>query len=374
MLDTPGGLLDATRDIVSEFLEAPVPVIVWVGPPGARAASAGTFLTMAAHVAVMARGTNIGAASPVSMLGGGVDSTMASKMFNDTAAFVRTIAERRGRNAEWAERAVRDAESITETEAVELDVVDFVADDVEAIFAATDGRTVEVGEGTVTLRLVGADVVEKRIPFKFRILSYLVNPNVVYILMMLGIYGLFFELQNPGSIFPGAVGAICLILALYSMQTLPMNLAGLLLIVLGGVMFILEVKVASYGLLTLGGVTCSVLGALMLFDSPEPALRASLSVILPITLVSALVFIVAVWLSVKTMRTQPTTGQEGLIGLTGFARTALDPQGQVEVRGEIWKAVGPRSGTAGGGIEVGDSIEVVAVKGLLLTVRKPAST
>jgi membrane-bound serine protease (ClpP class) len=364
-LDTPGGLLDATRDIVTDILDSRVPVIVWVGPAGARAASAGTFITMAAHVAAMAPGTNIGAASPVTMGGGGVDSTMANKMFNDTAAFVRTIAERRGRNAEWAESAVRKAESITETEAVEIDVVDFVARDVEELLELSDGRVVETPDGEIPMAVAGARLVEHEIPFRYRVLAILVNPNVVYILMILGIYGLFFELQNPGAVFPGVIGAICLILGLYSMQTLPLNLAGILLMVLGGILFLLEIKVTSFGLLTLGGVVCTLLGGLMLFESPEPALRASLAVILPITLVTAAVFLLAVGLSVRTMRSQPTTGREGLIGEVGRARTALDPRGQVEVHGEIWTAT-----VAGDSepVQLGDEIEVLAIEGLHLTV------
>jgi len=213
-LDTPGGLLDATRDIVSGMLDSEVPILVWVAPSGARAASAGAFITMAAHVAAMAPGTNIGAASPVNMGGGGIDSTMAHKLFNDTAAFARTIAERRGRNVEWAEKAVRDAVSATETEAVDLGVVDFVAESVPDLLSKASGREITLPDGPRTLQLEDAQVVERELSVRFRLLSLLANPNIAYILMMLGIYGLFFELQNPGSVFPGVVGALCLILAL----------------------------------------------------------------------------------------------------------------------------------------------------------------
>lgn len=367
-MDTPGGLLDATRDLVSSIFESEVPIIFWVGPSGARAASAGAFLTMAAHVACMAPGTNIGAASPVTIGGGGGEpdsgSTMANKMFNDTAAFARTIAERRGRNVEWAESAVRDAASVTETEAVELGVVDFVATGIEDAIAQSDGREVEVRNEVHTLALEGARLVHRALPLRYRLLSYLANPNVAYILMMFGIYGLFFELQNPGTMFAGVIGAICLILAFYSMQTLPMNFAGLLLIVLAGILFLLEAQVPSYGLLTIGGLASAVLGGLMLFDSPEPALRASLGVILPVTIVTGLLFAAAMGLTLRTMRTKPTTGREGMIGLLGVAHTALSPKGTVDVRGELWSA------RASEAIAAGDEVEVEAVDGLNLTVRK----
>jgi membrane-bound serine protease (ClpP class) len=363
-LDTPGGLIDATRDIVTEFFESPIPIIVWVGPSGARAASAGTFITMAAHVAAMAPGTNIGAASPVTMGGGVSDSTMASKLFNDTAAFVRSIAEKRGRNVEWAEQAVRDAVSITENEALDLNVIDFVAQDLDEIFERADARTVETPAGELVLRLQEARVERKELGLRYRLLSYLANPNIAYILLMLGIYGVFFELSNPGSVLPGVVGVIFLILAFFSMQTLPMNLAGLLLIIVGLILFILEAQITSFGLLTIGGITSTILGAVMLFDSPEPALRVSLSVIIPITLVTSILFAVAIGLSVKTLRTKPTTGREGMVGLRGEVKTALSPQGTVEVHGELWRAICDEE------VGEGEMVVVVNVEGLLLTVHR----
>ncbi|MBZ0269947.1 nodulation protein NfeD [bacterium] len=363
-LNTPGGLLDATRDIVSDLLDAEIPVIVWVAPSGARAASAGAFLTMAGHVAAMAPGTNIGAASPVNMGGGDIDSTMAHKLFHDTAAFSRTIAEKRGRNVEWAERAVREAVSATESEAVELGVVDFVAESLPDLLAKATGRTVTLPDGERVLDLENARVVERELSLRFKLLSLLANPNIAYILMMLGVYGLFFELQSPGSIFPGVVGAVCLILALYSMQTVPMNVAGILLIVTGGILFILEAKIQSFGLLSIAAIAASILGAIMVFDSPEPALRASLGVVLPVTLVTILFFGVAVGLSIRTMRSQVTTGREGMIGQVGVVRKALEPRGTIEVHGELWNAV------ADGSVAEGESVEVTAVNGLLLDVRK----
>jgi membrane-bound serine protease (ClpP class) len=364
-LDTPGGLIDATRDIVTDFLDSETPIVVWVGPSGARAASAGTFITMAAHVAAMSPGSNIGAASPVTMMGGGTDSTMASKLFNDTAAFARSIAEQRGRNAEWAEQAVRDAASITETEAVEMNVVDFVASSQEDVLAQANGRVIEIADRDFELRLDDAEIVVKELGFRYRLLSLLANPNVATILLMLGIYGVFFELSNPGSVLPGVVGVIFLILAFFSMQTLPMNLAGLMLVVVGLVLFLLETHITSFGLLTLAGVAATVLGAIMLFDSPIPALRVSLPLILPLVILSSLLFAVAIGLSVKTLRSKPTTGREGMLGLQGRVRTALAPEGQVEVHGELWKAIGQE-----GEIAVGETVVVVRVEGLRLEVRK----
>jgi membrane-bound serine protease (ClpP class) len=363
-LDTPGGLLDATRDIVTDFYESPVPVIVWVGPSGARAASAGVFLTMAAHVAAMAPGTNIGAASPVTMGGGGVDSTMAHKMFEDTAAFARSIAERRGRNVEWAEEAVREARSITEQEAVERGVVEFAAATAGEVLDLADGRAVELPGGERELRVAGAELERQELGLRFRILSLLANPNVAYILLMFGMYGLFFELSNPGSILPGVIGVVFLILAFYSMQTLPLNLAGLMLVVVGLALFLLEAHVTSFGFLTVGGIVCTVLGAVMLFDSPVPALRVSLAVALPLAVVTTAFFAVAVGLSVRTMRTRPTTGREGMIGARGTARTEIAPQGTVEVHGEIWRAESDAP------LAAGDPVEVLGMEGLLLRVRR----
>lgn len=362
-LDTPGGLLDATRDIVTDFYESPVPVIVWVGPAGARAASAGVFLTMAAHVAAMAPGTNIGAASPVTMGGGGTDSTMAHKMFEDTAAFARSIAERRGRNVEWAEDAVRDARSITESEAVERGVVDFAAATAGEVLERADGRTVALPDGERTLALAGGRLERRELGLRFRILSLLANPNVAYILLMFGMYGLFFELSNPGSILPGVIGVIFLILAFYSMQTLPLNLAGLMLVIVGLGLFLLEAHVTSFGFLTVGGIVCTVLGAVMLFDSPIPALRVSLTVAVPLAVVTTAFFAVAIGLSIRTMRTKPVTGREGMIGARGTAWTALAPAGTVDVHGELWQAV------ADAPVAAGDPVEVIGIDGLRLRVR-----
>jgi membrane-bound serine protease (ClpP class) len=363
-LDTPGGLVDATRDIVSDFFEAPLPILVWVGPSGARAASAGTFLTLAAHVGAMAPGTNIGAASPVTMGGGVSDSTMASKMLNDTSAFARSIAERRGRNAEWAEKAVRDADAITEKEALEKNVVDFVARDVRELLEQAHARKVETPAGELELHSSGARLERRELSLRFRLLSYLANPNIAYVLLMLGIYGIFFELSNPGSILPGVVGVIFLILAFFSLQTLPMNLAGLLLIIVGTILFILEAHITSFGLLAIAGVGCTVIGAVMLFDPRVPHLRLSLGVVLPVTLALAALFAIGAGLSVRTLRSKPTTGREGMLGLKGIVRKASGSAGVVEVHGELWNVVGEEP------LAVGDIVEVVEVKGLSLTVKR----
>jgi membrane-bound serine protease (ClpP class) len=365
-LDTPGGLLDATRDIVSDFLAADVPIVVWVAPAGARAASAGAFLTMAAHVAAMAPGTNIGAASPVQMGGADPDSgsTLANKMFNDTAAFARSIAERRGRNVAWAERSVRDAISATDQEALKAGVIDLVAKDEDELLRKLDGRRVTLASGEKTLAMTGARVVERPIGTRFRLLSYLANPNVAAILMMLGVWGLFFELQNPGSILPGVVGAVCLILGFYSLQTFPLNLAGGLLLVLALVLFLLETQIPSHGLLAAGGVVATVLGALMLFESPEPALRVSLVVILPLAILTGALFAIAAAMSARTLRRRPTTGREGMIGLRGTAWSDLAPRGTVDVRGEFWNAI------AEGPVAKGDEVVVESIDGMVLRVRK----
>ena len=315
----------------------------------------------------MAPGTNIGAASPITMGGGGADSTLGHKMQNDAAAFIRTIAERRGRNVAWAERTVRDASASTEKEALDAGAIDLIASSVEEVLEQASGRTVQTKQGAVALELRGARIERHELSFRTKVLSLLANPNVAYLLLMLGFYGIFFELSNPGSILPGVVGAIFLILAFYSMQQLPLNAAGLLMIAVGLILFILEIKVTSYGLLTIGGIAATVLGAVMLFDSPEPALRVSLRFVIPFTVATALLFATGIGLAVRTMRQPPTTGREGMMGLRGRARTPLDPEGTVEVRGELWRARASES------IEEGAPVEVIGAEGLVLRVRRPGA-
>lgn len=339
-LNTPGGLLKSTRVIVSDFLASPVPVIVYVSPGGAQAASAGVFITLAAHVAVMAPGTNIGAAHPVTV-GEQMDSVMASKVTNDAAAFIRTISEKRQRNVAWAEDAVRKSLSITESEALRNHVIDTVAATVEDLLAAIDGRRVDTGDGPVTLETRHAAVVLIERSFQEKMLDLLSDPNIAYIFMMLGIYGLLFELYNPGSILPGIVGFICLILAFYSFHTLPVNYAGVALIVFSVILFVLDVKLTSHGLLTVGGVVSLVLGSMMLIrtESVFDVISLSWTVIAVVAVFTALFFIVAVGMGIRAQRRKPTTGSEGLIGSSGEALTDLAPEGQIRLHGEIWNAV-----------------------------------
>jgi membrane-bound serine protease (ClpP class) len=363
-LDTPGGLDLSMRAIIKEILRSPVPVIVYVSPSGARAASAGAFITIAAHVAAMAPGTNIGAAHPVLAGGGEMDEVMAKKVENDSAAYIRSLAERRGRNAEWAEKAVRESVSATEKEAVKLNVIDLVAEDLSDLLSQIDGRTLETGAGKVTLRTKTADTVEVDMNFRDKVLKVISNPTIAYFLLMLAMAGLYFELSNPGAILPGVLGAICLILAFYAFQTLPINYAGLLLILLGVLLFIAELQVASHGILTAGGIAAMLLGSVMLIDSPAPFLQISRAAIIGVTAATAAFFFLVVGAAIRAHRRQPVTGREGLIGLTGVAKTPLKPEGQVFLRGEIWKA------TCEEAVKPGGRVEVTGIDGLTLKVRK----
>jgi membrane-bound serine protease (ClpP class) len=381
-LDTPGGLVDSTRDIVQGILASRVPVIVYVAPSGARAGSAGVFITLAAHVAAMAPSTNIGAATPIQMggapmpggpvsppdttggeTGDGEPDALERKILNDTIAFIRTISERRGRNADWAERAVREGASITETEALAENVVDLVAPSLPALLDQVDGREVEVLDRTVALDTANAEVRTIEAGLRFRILDTIANPNIAFVLMLIGIYGIFFELMNPGAILPGVVGGISLLLAFFALQALPVNYAGILLILFALVLFIAEVKVASYGLLTVGGVVAFVLGATMLFDAPGSLVRVSWSVIVPATLLTAGFFAFVMGLAWQTYKSRPTTGKEALVGERGRVSARIDPVGGVSVHGELWRARAEEP------IEAGTEVVVVGVDGLTLTVR-----
>ena len=337
-LDTPGGLDTSMRSIIKDIMGSGIPVVVYVSPAGARAASAGVFITLAAHVAAMAPGTNIGAAHPVSV-GGKMDKVMAEKATNDAAAYIKSIAEKRGRNAGWAENAVRSSISATEVEALKTGIIDLVAEDLDSLLHALDGRTVKVMAGEKKLYTSGAKVVKEQMGLRLRILNIISDPSIAYILMLLGFYGLFFELTNPGALLPGIIGAISLVLAFYAFQTLPVNYAGLILIVIGIILFLLEVKVASYGLLTVSGIVSLTLGSLMLFESSLPFLRVSLSIIIPATLVTAAFFVVTFRLAYSAHKRKPVTGGEGLVGLEGVTKTEVGPQGGVvRVHGEIWSA------------------------------------
>jgi membrane-bound serine protease (ClpP class) len=364
-MDTPGGLLKTTRLICKDLMAAKVPVVMYVSPSGARAGSAGVFLTLACHVAAMAPGTNIGAAHPVGFGGiGGQDTSrvMEGKITNDAAAFARTLAERNHKNVEWAERAVRESISATENEALKLNVIDFVVSTRDSLLILLDGRTVQIESQTDTLKTLGAEIRETEITLRLRILDLIADPNVAYILLLLGVYGLFFELYNPGAILPGVVGSLSLILAFFSLQLLPVSWAGLLLIVAGIVLFILEIKIISHGLLTIGGVTAMIFGSLMLFEPLETGIRVGLELIIPASLITALFFVFVIGMGLRAQRRKVTTGVEGLVGEIGTAFTPLSPLGKVKVHGEIWDAEGS------GEIAAGSQIRVIAVHGMSLKV------
>ena len=362
-MDTPGGLDLSMRDIIKDMMNAEVPIVVYVGPSGARAASAGVFITLASDIAAMAPGTNIGAAHPVAM-GGKMDRTMAEKVVNDAVAYVKSIAEKKGRNVQWAIRAVKESVSIPANEALKLKVIDLIAKDLNELLEKIDGKTVEKSRRTIKLATKGVKVNHLEMDFRQRILASLSNPNIAYILMMIGLVGLYFELAHPGVIFPGVIGGICLILAFFAFRTLPVNYAGILLILLGLILFIAEIKVASYGLLTVGGVVSLALGSIMLFESPAPFLRASLTVIIPTVAVTAAVFIFAMTMAIKAQMAKPATGSEGLVGETGIARTRLDPEGKVFVHGEFWNAYTDET------IEEGEKIRILKAEGLIVKVEK----
>jgi membrane-bound serine protease (ClpP class) len=362
-LNTPGGLMKSTRVIVAHIMESAVPVVVYVAPSGAQAGSAGVFITMAAHIAAMAPGTNIGAAHPVSQ--GTMDATMNEKITNDAVAFIRTIAEKRNRNAGWAEDAVRKSVSITSSDALQDKVVDLVATHIEDLLQQIDGRTIALSRGNATLQTAHARIETSEMSFAEKILDIISDPNIGYILMMLGFYGILFELYNPGSILPGIIGVIGLILAFYSMHTLPVNYAGLALIIFGIILFLLEIKITSYGMLTIGGMVSLFLGSMMLLkpDSGFEFIRISRTVIIGTTLVSALFFLFVIGLGIRAQRARPTTGMEGFIGETGIALDTLAPSGSVRVHGEIWQA---ESGS--GVIEQGEKVQVISMKNFKLLV------
>jgi membrane-bound serine protease (ClpP class) len=365
LLDTPGGLERSTRAIVQRMLNAEIPVVVYVSPTGARAASAGVFITLAANVAAMAPATNIGAAHPVALGGGSVDKVSMRKIENDSAAFIRTIARERGRNADWAEKAVRESVSITEREAVKLKVVDLVADSLPDLLDKIDGRTVRTRKDEVVLATRGASVKTIEIGMRDRFLSIITDPNVAYILMMLGMLGLFFELSNPGVILPGIIGGISLILAFFAMQSLPVNYAGLLLILFAIVLFVAEIKIVSHGVLAIGGIISMAIGSLMLFDAPEMGFRISGWVVAPAVAVTAGVFLFVMGAGVRALRRRPMLGAAGLVGEVGVARGPLAPDGQVALHGELWRAVVDRDA-----VPDGAPVRVVSVQGLTLKVVK----
>jgi membrane-bound serine protease (ClpP class) len=365
-LDTPGGLDVSMREIVDKMLNCRTPVAVFVGPSGARAASAGFVITIASDVAAMAPGTNIGAAHPVAGIGE-MDEVMSKKVASDAAAYIRSKAAQRGRNVEMAEKAVLESRSFTEREAVDLKLVDLVAKDPADLVRMLEGREVTRFDGSkVTLRLTGQPLTAVRMDWRQGILSAIASPQTLFLLLLGTLAGLGAEISHPGAIFPGVVGSLCLVLFLFASQVIPVNWAGVLLVVLAVFLFAAEVKVASHGLLTVGGITAMILGAMMLVDAPAPGMQVPLRFLLPAAVVMAAGTILLARLVVAARRRRPVTGSEGLIGRTATADTDLRPEGWVLVMGERWR------GVADGDVASGERVTVVGMDGLTLRVKKGA--
>ncbi len=366
-MDTPGGLDTSMRKIIKAIQSSKIPVASFVSPGGSRAASAGTFITIASHIAAMEPGTNIGAAHPVNLMGGGTGGqakVMEDKVVNDASAYIRSLAEKRGRNTHWAELSVRKSVSVSAEEAKRLNVIDLVAANLDSLVLALDKREVKLGGSIITLNTAEKNITFKEMNSRQRILDIIASPNVAYVLMMLGLVGLYFELSNPGLILPGVVGSVSLILALYAMQTLPINYAGLLLIILGVVLFIAEVNVMSYGLLSISGAISIFLGSIMLIDSDDPAMQISKMILYPTLGMTFLLSIGSIYLAKKAHQLRTTTGMEGLLGEVGVVKETLNPEGRVLVHGEIWNAKSDVT------ISDGEKVIVEAVEDLKIKVRK----
>lgn len=358
-LDTPGGLAESMRKMEMTILGSPVPVAVYVAPAGARAASAGVMITMAADIAAMAPGTNIGAAHPVGLGSKKIDKTMSDKIVNDMVAHAKSVAEKRGRNAAWVEKAIRESVSVTETEALKENIIDVVATDMDDLIRQINGRTIP-GKGV--LKLDGAIRTVLKEGLRTKILKTISDPNIAYILMMIGIAGIYFELSHPGAIFPGVVGAISLVLAFFAFQTLPVNYAGFLLILLAVVFFIMELKITSYGLLSVAGVLSFLLGSIMLFEGDSPEMRVAWRVMLPTLALVCGFFVGVAGLVYKSQVSRSRTGADGLVGEIGVVKEALEPEGKVQVHGELWKA---RSAVL---LRIGARVRVVKVENLIIEV------
>ena len=359
-LDTPGGLGSSMRTMVKAIMNSPIPVVVYVSPTGAGAASAGVMVTISAHVAAMAPGTNIGAAHPVTAGGKDIEKTMSEKVVNDMASYGRGIAQEKGRNGEWVEKAIRESVSITSDEALEKNVIDLVATDIDELLVLLDGREIALASGKMTLKTKDLKKVFYKPGFRDKVLKTISDPNIAYILMMIGLAGLYFEMSHPGAIFPGVIGAISLVLAFFSFQTLPVNYAGLILIALAIILFIAEVKITSYGMLSLGGLVSLTLGSIMLFED----VKVSLKLMAPTIVLVGGFFVVVSTLAFRAYRGKPRAGMEGLLGEVGVVREPIDPQGLIFVHGELWNAESDVR------IEPGEKVEVMSAKGLLLKVRR----
>jgi membrane-bound serine protease (ClpP class) len=365
-MDTPGGLSLSMRDIIKHIMASRVPVVAYTSPAGARAASAGALISLASHVAAMAPGTNIGAAHPVSIGGGGGDEgnkVMEEKVTNDAAAYARSLATQRGRNVDWAERVVRESISSTPDEALTDNVIDLIASSLDELITALNNMTVDTEFGTVTIHTAGAPVVELPLTTREKFLARISDPNIAYLLMLVGVFGLIFEFQNPGSFFPGVIGVVAIVISTFALQMLPVNLTGLALIILALIMFVLEIKIPSHGALTLGGVISMFVGSIMLIDSPLPFMRVSLAVIIPSVAFTALFFLFAVGIGIRAQRRKVSTGSQGLVGEVGTARSDVHERGSVFVHGEYWNAYSDTP------VSNGSRVEVVSVEGMKLKVR-----
>jgi len=368
VLNTPGGLDSSMREIIEKILNSKIPIAAYVSPSGARSASAGFFIGMACDIYAMAPGTNTGAAHPVgvSITGQSMDETMAEKVTHDAASYIKSITEKRGRNVELAEAAVRESRSYTEKEAFEGNLIDLIAQNEQDIINYFHGRTIERFNGEKeVLDLEDKPLVELPMSARQKFLLTISNPNLAYILLMLGLLGLYFEFSHPGSILPGVLGGICLLLAIFSFQILPINYVGLILIVLAIGLFILEIKIQSYGILSFGGIAAMIIGSMMLIDAPIPELKPSLNFIIPVAIGISLIFIFLISLAVRAFMQKPTTGKEGLVGEIGTTRSIMNPEGKVFVHGELWNAV------TSGAIAAGEKVEVIEVlPNLTLKVKK----
>ncbi|SYZ73832.1 conserved membrane hypothetical protein [Candidatus Zixiibacteriota bacterium] len=363
-MDTPGGLTDAMWPITKGIMNSTVPVAVYIAPAGARAASAGVYITYSAAIAAMAPSTNIGAAHVVSGTGQPIDSVLSEKIMNDAVAALKAMAERNGRNAQWAEEAARKSVSITSTEALNLHVINFIADNMDDLLAKANGMEINTVLGKK--KIILTNPVQRPIKRTFiqALLEVIANPNVAFILFSLGGLGLVLELYNPGSILPGVVGGICIILAFYSFRTLPINYAGLLLIIFAILLFILEIKIVSHGILTVGGIIALIFGGLMLINTTDPSLRISKTVIFSVALVVGGFVAIAFTYALKARLSKPTTGAEGLLGQTGVVKSRIDKTGYVYVAGELWEA------SADEPLEAESEVIVTEVKDLKIKVRR----
>lgn len=361
-LDTPGGLAEPMREIVMCILASKIPVVVYVSPSGARAASAGVMITMAADVAAMAPGTNIGAAHPVGIGGKDLPETMTEKIINDMVANAKSVAEKRGRNAEWVEKAIKESVSVTETQALEKNIINLTARDLNDLLEKLDGMAIP-DKGTIKTK--DAVLIFAKETIRDKILKIIGSPNWAFVFLMLGLAGLYFEFTNPGAILPGVIGGLCLILAAYSFSLLPVNYVGVLLIIAAAVLFVLETQIPSHGALSIGGVVCLALGAVMLFDYKASGIRVAWSVLIPSIIMTSAFFVTVAWLVAKSHMKQPRTGEDGMIGKTGKVIAAASLQkGKVMIHAEIWNAV------FSGNLSPGDEIVVKAIDGLVLTVEK----